>query len=65
MKKRQILLTNDDGIQSHGLWAAAQALSELGHVHVVAPDKQYSGAGRSIPGDSQGIIQVLLINQGE
>ena len=30
MKKPQILLTNDDGIQSPGLWAAAEALSEIG-----------------------------------
>ena len=26
----QILLTNDDGIKSPGLWAAAEALSDLG-----------------------------------
>jgi len=52
----QILLTNDDGIESPGLWAAAQALSELGFVHVVAPREQSSGAGRSLPVSSDGII---------
>jgi 5'-nucleotidase len=52
----QILLTNDDGIQSPGLWAAAGALSELGYVHVVAPRDQFSGAGRSLPSNSDGII---------
>lgn len=52
----QILLTNDDGIQSPGLWAAAGALSELGFVHVVAPRDQFSGAGRSLPSSSDGII---------
>jgi 5'-nucleotidase len=57
MKKAQILLTNDDGIQSPGLWAAAGALSELGFVHVVAPRDQYSGAGRSLPFTSDGIIE--------
>lgn len=57
MKEPQILLTNDDGIQSPGLWAAAQALSELGFVHVVAPRDQYSGGGRSMPSTSDGIIQ--------
>jgi 5'-nucleotidase len=57
MKKCQILLTNDDGIQSPGLWTAAQALSELGYVSVVAPRDQYSGAGRSFPITSDGIIQ--------
>ena len=52
----QILLSNDDGIQSPGLWAAAGALSELGYVHVVAPRDQFSGAGRSLPSNSDGII---------
>jgi len=56
--KRQILLTNDDGIQSPGLWAAAEALSELGFVHVVAPREQSSGAGRSLPLTSDGRIQI-------
>jgi len=55
---KQILLTNDDGIRSPGLWSAAQALSELGFVHVVAPRNQFSGAGRSLPGASSGVIDV-------
>ena len=55
-KPIQILLTNDDGIQSPGLWAAAKALSELGYVHVVAPRDQFSGAGRSLPSTSDGVI---------
>lgn len=54
--KPQILLTNDDGILSPGLWAAAEALSGLGFVHVVAPRDQFSGAGRSLPSTSDGII---------
>jgi 5'-nucleotidase len=54
--KPQILLTNDDGILSPGLWAAAEALSQLGFVHVVAPRDQFSGAGRSLPSTSDGII---------
>jgi 5'-nucleotidase len=52
----QILLTNDDGIQSPGLWAAAAALSELGYVTVTAPRDQCSGMGRSLPNTSDGII---------
>ncbi len=55
-KSLQILLTNDDGIQSPGLWAAAEALSVIGYVHVVAPRDQFSGAGRSLPSTSDGII---------
>jgi 5'-nucleotidase len=55
--KPQILLTNDDGILSPGLWAAAAALEDLGYVHVVAPREQSSGTGRSMPNTSDGIIQ--------
>jgi 5'-nucleotidase len=57
MSKCQILLTNDDGIKSPGLWAAAEALSDLGYVTVVAPRDQSSGMGRSLPITSDGIIQ--------
>jgi 5'-nucleotidase len=57
MSKCQILLTNDDGIKSPGLWAAAEVLSELGYVTVVAPREQSSGMGRSLPVTSDGIIQ--------
>jgi len=65
--KPQILLTNDDGIRSPGLWAAAQALGKLGFVTVVAPRDQYSGAGRSLPSTSDGIItpQQVLVNGQE
>ena len=55
--KPQILLTNDDGILSPGLWAAAASLSKLGFVTVTAPREQSSGAGRSMPSSSDGIIQ--------
>ncbi|HJR80070.1 MAG TPA: 5'/3'-nucleotidase SurE [Anaerolineales bacterium] len=55
--KPQILLTNDDGILSPGLWAAAASLSKLGFVTVAAPRDQSSGAGRSLPNSSDGIIQ--------
>lgn len=44
-----ILVTNDDGIRSAGLQAAVDALGSLGEVFVVAPDRQWSGAGRSMP----------------
>jgi 5'-nucleotidase len=56
MAKPQILLTNDDGIRSPGLWAAAAALSDLGYVTVTAPREQSSGMGRSLPNTSDGII---------
>ncbi len=54
--QKQILLTNDDGIGSPGLWAAAEALAPLGFVTVAAPRQQWSGAGRSLPFQSEGRI---------
>ena len=57
LQKKQILLTNDDGIRSPGLWAAAEALSSLGYVTVAAPREQSSGTGRSLPLSSDGIIE--------
>jgi len=62
MEKRQILLTNDDGIQSPGLWAAAEALSDLGYVTVAAPREQSSGMGRSLPLGSDGAIRPETLN---
>jgi 5'-nucleotidase len=56
MTKPQILLTNDDGIRSPGLWSAAASLSDLGFVTVTAPRDQSSGAGRSLPSTSDGMI---------
>jgi 5'-nucleotidase len=64
MGKCQILLANDDGIQSPGLWAAAEALSELGFVTVAAPREQASGMGRSLPSSSDGIIQAEVMCVG-
>lgn len=63
----QILLTNDDGIQSPGLWAAAAALSKLGYVTVAAPRDQASSTGRSLSRLSDGRIakSVMQINGQE
>ena len=43
-----ILLTNDDGVSSIGLWAAYEALAPIADVTVVAPATQQSAVGRSI-----------------
>lgn len=56
-KRPQILLTNDDSINSPGLWAAAEALSDLGFVHVVAPSVQQTSMGRALPRDTDGQIR--------
>lgn len=44
-----ILVTNDDGITSPGLYAAVRAVADLGEVVVVAPRRQFSNAGRCHP----------------
>jgi 5'-nucleotidase len=63
-ERRQILLTNDDGIRSPGLWSAAEALSALGFVTVVAPREQSSGSGRSMPHTSDGMISEETVEVG-
>lgn len=62
MQKKQILLTNDDGIRSPGLWAAAEALSEIAYVTVAAPREQCSGMGRSMPSTSDGRIDKEIVH---
>lgn len=54
-----IVLTNDDGINSPGLLAAAQALAPLGWVLVAAPREQQSGSGRSMSSSADGVIERL------
>ena len=45
----RIALTNDDGVQAHGLRALYKALREAGHtVHVVAPVTEQSAVGHAI-----------------
>ena len=56
MNRPLILVTNDDGFQAEGLWAAVEAVLSLGEVVVVAPDRQWSGAGRSMPYDVTGRV---------
>lgn len=59
--RSNILLSNDDGIRSPGLWAAAEALSELGFVTVAAPRDQQSSTSRSLPTTSDGIIKKEVV----
>lgn len=46
------LLSNDDGYQAKGLRLLAEALSELGQITVVAPDRNRSGASNSLTLDA-------------
>jgi len=64
-KRPQILLSNDDGIFSPGLWAAARELAKIGFVTVAAPREQHSGAGRSVPSWTDGEVKPTLLSIGD
>lgn len=60
-----ILVTNDDGVYSPGLCAAAEAVQDLGDLIITAPRYQQTGMGRSFPKSRDtGIIERvrLLVN---
>jgi len=58
MNDMKILVTNDDGIYSKGLWAIAKAMSRLGQVTVIAPDREQSGVGTGVT-----LFRPLRLNQ--
>lgn len=47
-EKPLILVTNDDGIDSPGIYALVVALRKIGNVSVIAPDRQQSAVGHSL-----------------
>ena len=47
-----ILLSNDDGYQAPGLQVLAAELAGIGEIHVVAPDRDRSGASNSLTLDN-------------
>ncbi len=44
----EILITNDDGIQSPGIQVLARALSKIGRITIVAPDREKSASSQSL-----------------
>jgi 5'-nucleotidase len=61
-----ILVTNDDGIRSPGLLAAAHACVPLGELLIAAPVVQQSGVGRAKPSTSGGrILTAEIMVAGE
>jgi 5'-nucleotidase len=46
--ERRILVTNDDGIESPGLWKLAEVMSTIGQVLIVAPSSEASGSGTMV-----------------
>lgn len=47
-EKTRILLTNDDGIHSEGIFELEKALREIADVYVIAPASEMSGASHSL-----------------
>ena len=45
---KRILVTNDDGIESRGIEVLAEAMSALGEVTIVAPDREMSAISHAI-----------------
>lgn len=52
MSKPVILLSNDDGIASPGLLAAAEALLPLGRLLIAAPARQQTSMGKALAGEA-------------
>lgn len=65
--KPLILLTNDDGIHSPGLAAAAQALDPLGDLLIVAPAEQQTSMSRSRSQQYgvDGTIEKTIVSYGD
>ena len=59
-----ILLTNDDGIASPGLLAAAEAVCDLGELLIVAPATQQTGMGRGTPPIVNGVLRTRIAARG-
>lgn len=64
IRKPLILLTNDDGIYSPGLRAAAEATARFGDILVCAPHRQQTGMGRSFPREADSGIVENVENYG-
>ena len=54
----KILVTNDDGILSEGLWILVRELKNIARVIVVAPDREQSGIGTAVT-----LRQVLRVHK--
>lgn len=57
MPRPLILLTNDDGVESPGLLAAAHVLRGLGELMIAAPREQQSSSGRAFYWNKRPVIE--------
>jgi 5'-nucleotidase len=62
-----ILVTNDDGIDSPGIWALAQALYEtgIGTVGIVAPEHEQSGTSMAFPPQPEHTLRSVTVRPPE
>ncbi len=58
----EILLSNDDGVLASGLAMLAKELSKIATIHVVAPDRNRSGASNSLTLDNP--LRVKTLDNG-
>jgi 5'-nucleotidase len=58
----RVLVSNDDGVDAHGIRVLAKGLATVGEVTVVAPDRDRSGASNSLTLDRP--IRVLHLDDG-
>ena len=63
MNSPRILITNDDGIYSAGIFALWRAMKEIGNPIVVAPDKERSSVSHAITITSP--LRLKKINRAE
>jgi len=59
-----VFLTNDDGVDSPGLLAAAEALNSLARVSVVAPLNQQTAMGRAKTGNPDATLLPRILSVG-
>ncbi len=59
-----ILVTNDDGVSAPGLLALAHAMSRLGKVSILAPDRNWSGGGHVKTIDRPLRIKEVILSSG-
>jgi 5'-nucleotidase len=58
----KILISNDDGVDAPGIAALFEKLAPLGRVTVAAPNRNYSGAGHSMPSNLPIMVEEMEKN---
>ncbi|QJB58264.1 5'/3'-nucleotidase SurE [Pseudodesulfovibrio sp. zrk46] len=61
----KILITNDDGIHSPGLLAAAKAVSQFAEVTIIAPLEQQTAMGRALRGNPEAKLEPVTLCSAE